>query len=498
MVRLRPYQRLACDFAISHKRCGLFLPIGAGKTLVTLETLWEVAPEDPVLIIGPKQIMRSTWYDEITKFGFPFEVGSLMVDERGRKLSKRARIARYAEAASAGPSIWFLNRDLVADLVSWHADTHTPWAFSTIVIDEAQSFKNPSSRRFKALRDVSPGIDRLIELTGTPAPNGLLDVWSLMWLVDGGARLGASMNAYKTRWFDVTRRTANNIPIDWAPKPGAADEIRRRMSDVCITFDDVRSIMPPVTFDDVSVSLSGDEWREYRRLSREQVLAFEDEYGSIENAIALNGGVLRNRLRQFASGTAYASKLEESVDASGNAVVHARPVIKDGHHVFGVVHTEKVEATRDIIEAAGSPVLVVYNFQSERDMLMDKLSDLDIECFDGSPEMIRRWNAREIPAMLMQPASAGFGLNLQMGGHTLVWFTLPESLELYEQTNGRLVRSGQPDPVIIHRLIAEGTVDEIVAADLDGKASTQGYVMDALKVNRAYLAYYEKMAAKDA
>lgn len=491
-VRLRPDQRLACDFAIALPRAGLFLPIGAGKTLTTLELIWELGMDETtnVLVIGPKTIMRSTWQDEMSKWGFPFDVGSFLVNERGTKRTKASRHDAYARAAQAHHGLWFTTRDLIVDLVSWHVDNKVAWPYGMVVIDEAQSFKSPSSKRFKALRTVSPGIERLVELTGTPAPNGLLDVWSLMWLLDGGARLGRSMTAYRTTYFHATKVLPTGVPIGWEPNYGADKVIRQRMAEVCVTFETVRDYMPPVTYDDVRVRLSKAELAEYNTMAKEQVVSFLDTTGEMGQTIALNEGVVRARLRQMASGTSYS--LETYVGVRGT--MRSRPR-KDanGDPIYGIIHKHKIDALRTIVEEAGSPVLVAYFFKCEALLLHDELSDLGCEVFDGSPDMIRRWNAREIPVMLIQPASAGFGLNLQDGGHTLVWYTLPESLEQYEQTNGRLARSGQRDPVIIHHLIAVGTVDNAVSANLGQKADVQDGVMRALRFDESIRDYYRSL-----
>lgn len=481
LVRLQPYQRMACDFAIAHPRCGLFLPVGAGKTLTTLELLWELDPTTHVLIVGPKAIMQSTWQDEIDKWHFPFRITSLINDGRGRKLSRKDRIAGYGRmAATTLPTVCFMSRDLFHDLVDWHRKTRTDWPYRFVVIDEAQSFKSPSARtRFGALRKVSGSIDRLVELTGTPASNGLLDVWTLMWMIDGGQRLGTTFTRYRDLFFTPTRYV-DGRPVDWAPRDGSEALIRRLMAEVCITTDAVRPLMPPVTYNDVTVWLDAGEMAKYKQLAKTQVLEFMDDCGDLERAIAANGAVLRAKLAQLASGTSYASDIDG-------------PVMRGTRRSWGVVHEEKVDALRCICEQAGSPVLVAYRFRCERDLLCDRLKDLGCEAFDGTGAMQRRWNDHEIPVMLIQPASAGFGLNLQYGGHTIVWFSLPESLEQYQQTNGRLARTGQTEPVMIHRLMAKGTVDAVIAKSLDHKADVQDGLLDAINKDDALVSYSQSL-----
>jgi len=456
---LRPNQRVACDFALDHKRCGLFLPLGTGKSLTTLETLYELNPACHVLIVGPKPVMRSTWVDEIEKWGYPFRTKSLMTGPRGGTLTRAKRLELYEQVFSDPPTVYFINRELVEDLVGSMPRDHgcIVWPFPYVVLDEAQAFKGYSSKRFLALKSVSPAIDRLIELTGTPSPNGLMDLWSLIYLIDGGQRLGRNITTYR-RWFFDQHDLSNSRGKFYTIKRGAAPIIQQRIADVVMSVDGIQATLPPVTYDDRVIDLSPDEFKLYKQLERNLVIEFADET-SVE---AANTAVLQTRLSQIASGTLY--------------------VEEDGIRTYKVIHERKLEECLRIIEDAGSPVLVAYRFQSDRDELMRYLSEnrIDARVFDGSREMVAAWNRREIPVMLIQPASAGAGLNLQHGGHTLVWYSVPWNLEHYLQTNARINRSGQTEPVFIHHLLANVQVERRVMRAIEEKDRTETSLLEAV------------------
>lgn len=464
-AELRPAQRYSCDFVLDNKRVGLFLGLGLGKTLTTLEALYELNPHGHVLVVGPKPVMAATWVDEIAKWGYPFRTKSLMLDDRSRKLSRKARLERYAEVMTDAPTVYFINRDLVADLVDNMPKRNgkTIWPFPIVVLDEAQSFKSPSSNRFKALKRVSPAIDRLIELTGTPAPNGLMDLWALVYLLDGGQRLGDTITKYRT-WFFDAHPIPNSRGCTYTIKPGMDRVIHDLVKDVAISFEDVKGYLPPCDYIHDDVHLSKDERDVYKKMEREQVLEFVDG----DEAVCANKAVLQTRLSQLASGTLYVN----------------------GTHEYKVLHTRKVERLADIVGAAGSPVLVAYRFQSDATEIERVLPDFGWKAvrFDGSHDMIRRWNAREIPVMLVQPASAGAGLNLQEGGHTLVWYTVPWNLEHYLQTNKRIDRPGQTEPVQIHHLLADVGVEHDVMRAIERKERVENALLDAVCVDMPDLA----------
>lgn len=455
LAPLRPHQRYACDFVLDHPFCGLFLPLGTGKSLTTLEALYELNPTCHVLIIGPKPVIQATWIDEIEKWGYPFRTKSLANDERGRKLDKKKRLERYQEVFTDPPTVYFINRELVADLVDNMPKKGKTklWPFPYVIIDEAQAFKNGQSKRFRALKSVRPAISRLIELTGTPTPNGLMDLWALIYLLDQGMRLGNTITKYRDAFFNA-RPLENSRGVIYTLRSGADQIIHRLVSDIVMSLDDLSQSLPPVTYDDRIIALSERERKLYDKFAQTAVLEFVDG----DMTIAANRAVLQMRLSQIASGTCYVNET----------------------HEYQVIHERKLEETLRIIESAGSPVLIAYRFQSDKEELMKYLTQagIDVQAFDGSREMVAKWNARKIQAMLVQPASAGAGLNLQQGGHTLVWYSVPWNLEHYLQTNKRLDRPGQTEPVFIYHLLADVGVEQDVMNAIQKKERVENALLD--------------------
>lgn len=457
-LKLHPYQELAKQFIIDHPYCGLFLDLGLGKTGTTLSALYDINPPGHVLVIAPKNIARSTWIDEIEKWNFPFRIKSLITNERGKQLSKDARIELIKQTVNEPATMYFVNRELVCDLVK-----HMPivnrqpwWPFPNVIIDEAQSFKSYNSQRFKALKSVRPQIHRLIELTGTPTPNGLMDLWSEIYLLDEGQRLGRNITTYRETFFRPGR-VMNGYPIEWFPLPGAENEIHRRIGDLTMSLKNTMLQLPLCTFNDINVYMDEKEKKLYRKMKDTNVLTLGDDV-----VTAVNAAVLTAKLSQMASGALY---------------------IDDEHH-FKVIHRHKLEQTAYIIRNTGSPVLVAYHFKSDLEMLMTYLDAAGFEPrkFDGSPTMVHDWNDGKIPVMLIQPASAGHGLNLQQGGHTLIWYTIPWSLEEYQQCNARVYRQGQTQPVVIHHLMTDGTIDKRILAALARKDVSQRALLEAVRL----------------
>lgn len=454
---LHQYQRYACNFIISHPFCGLFLTMGLGKSFTTLMALYRINPKHHVLIIAPKNIARSTWIDEIEKWGIPLRYQSLIVKDNGKPLSKKDREALYEQTLNQPPTIYFINRELVSDLVDYmtHRRKTPVWPFANIVIDESQSFKSYKSARFKALKLVRPAIKRIILLTGTPTPNGLMDLWSQIYLLDGGKRLGKNITTYRNTFFRPGT-IVNGYPVNWIPIYGAEQEIYRRISDLVISVKNTKLKLPTITYNNVFVHMDDSEKALYDRMKRDQVLPLDS--GDIT---AANAAVLSAKLSQMASGALY---------------------IDDEHH-YKVIHEKKLEQTAYIIRNTDSPVIVAYHFKSDLDLLQQYLTKegLNPTVFDGSPDMIHQWNNRQIPVLLLQPASAGHGLNLQQGGHTLIWYTVPWSLEEYLQCNARLYRQGQTEPVIIHHILTAKTIDSHILQAIDKKDMSQNALLDAVK-----------------
>lgn len=432
--------------------------MGLGKTLITLMALYEMNPNGHVLVIAPATIARSTWFDEIEKWNIPLRTKSLIVNEKGSKLSRAERLKRYEEVATDPPTVYFINRELVVDLVENQpiVNGYPTWLFPNVIIDEIQSFKSYKAQRFKALQKVRPNIQRLIGLTGTPAPNGLMDLWSQIYLMDQGVKLGRNITAYREAFF-MPGPVVNGYPISWIPFDWSEKVIYDRIADLVISIKNTNLKLPSVTFNDIYVHMTPKEMALYKKLMKTKVLNIADE-----TVTAVNAAVLVAKLSQMASGSLYINE----------------------DHEYTVIHKQKLEQCEYIIRNTGSPVLIAYHFKSEVELILKHLTDLgyDAQKFDKTPEMIHKWNRGEIPIMLIQPASAGHGLNLQDGGHTLIWYTIPWSLESYMQTNKRLHRQGQKNPVVIHHLLTKGTVDQRILNALNKKEAFQDALLSAVEL----------------
>lgn len=477
-LQLRPYQRWCVDFIKTRPAAGLFLPMGMGKSLIVLTALYELNPTEPVLVIGPKATIKSTWPEEVEKWGFPLRMHSLTEDENSKRLSAEDRHALINSVADRPPAIWTIHRDLVADLVeslpgTWTIPaskkgkenvpksqmTFTPdyFPFKTVVIDESQSFKSYNSNRFRRLAAARPHIHRVIEMSGTPNPQGLTDLFSQIFLLDQGARLGQNITQFRNQFMMPGRVTnSEGYPVKWDPLPGAEQRVFSLIRDIVVSLPILKDIMPPSMVLDVSVKLSPSEYKTIAKMKKDLVLSLEDG-----DVVAANAGVLSSKLQQMASGTVY---LEDKS--------------------YSVIHSRKMPVLDAIIEDAASPVLVLYFFKSDATELEKHFANTDVnfQVFDGSREMKEAWCRREIDVMALQPASACHGLNLQAGGHTMVWYTMTWNSEHYQQANARLVRPGQTEPVQIYRLLAENTIDKrMVDTQAIKKAGTDALI-EAVKL----------------
>lgn len=449
---MHDYQKYAMNFIITHPYCGLFLEMGMGKTYTTLMALCNLNLKSHVLVIAPKNIARSTWIDEIEKWQIPFRTKSLIVKPNGKNFTKKERLAIYQQVLNDPPTVYFINRELIPDLVS-----NLPvWPFPNVVIDESQSFKTYNSKRFKALKSIRPFVERMILLTGTPTPNGLMDLWSQIYLLDQGYRLGNFITRFREQYFYPTLYVQGH-PVGWELKSGAETEIYRRISDIVISMKNTKLQLPELTMNDVYVHMDESEMKLYQRMKKDQVLTF-DKVGDVT---AVNAAVLAAKLSQMASGALYT----------------------DEKRNFKIIHKKKLEQVAYILRNLDSPAIIAYHFQSDLIMLEKYLKDVGIDAyrFDGSPEMIHAWNEGKIPVMLLQPASAGHGLNLQQGGHTLIWYTMPWSLEEYLQCNARLYRQGQSEHTVIHHILCKGTIDERIHNILQKKDASQSALIEAVK-----------------
>ena len=399
-----------------------------------------------IIIIGPLRVSRNTWPAEIEKWdhleGLKYSVAVGTAAERLAALREQA-------------DIYIINRENVQWLI---CESGMPFDFDMVVIDELSSFKNHQTKRFKALMKVRPKVKRIVGLTGTPSSNGLMDLWAQFRLLDMGERLGRFIGKYRTAYFQPDKRNGQ-VVFSYKPLPGAEEQIYDKISDITISMKSADHLqMPELVGSRYTVCLSEKEMKKYTELRKDLVLQLPDGGVTAANAASLSG-----KLSQMANGAVY-------TDTGDVTAIHER----------------KLEALEDIIEAAnGKPVLVAYWFRHDLERITERLHKLKIPCSrldtDGS---IRRWNAGEIPAALIHPASAGHGLNLQGGGNTLVWFGLTWSLELYQQTVARLWRQGQKSEiVVVQHIITKGTIDEQIMKALSEKDTTQAALIDAVKAD---------------
>lgn len=480
---LMDHQRLAVEFIKTRPSSGLFLGMSFGKTLVTLAALQEVKPSGHILVIAPLTIARSVWVDEIREWGFSVRTKSLIVNERDKQLSRKKRLQRYAEIPDDPPTMYFINKELIPDLVKNMPvkNKKIQWPFRTVIIDESQGFANFTSERVKAMRKIRSATDHVIELTGTPTPSGPMNLFSQIWLLDQGQTFGNSITAFRDRYFRATMHV-NDRPVKFEPIEGAEAEIYAKIKHLVMAAENTNIPLPEVTprhQRKVNVTLPVDALETYRTMARDMVVEFTDDDPDdpeVVEVVADSAGVLHNKLLQLASGTVYTGE--------------------DHDTDYQVVHTEKLKMAEHLINGTGgSPVLLAYRYRSDKAQLMEHLSAAghQVEAFDGSRQMIQRWNDSQIPVMLIQPASAGHGLNLQHGGHHIIWYTLPDSLEHYEQLNARLARIGQKHPVEIRELVTADTRDAGQAAraglraskgqarKLDEKRRSQDALLDAVR-----------------
>lgn len=442
-----PYQQYCVSRIVADATVGLFLDMGLGKTVITLDAIntlrydrWAV---QRVLIIAPKKVAEGTWAKEAQKWD---HLRHLRISVVMGSQQKRLR------ALATPADIYVINRDNVAWLVDYFKNA---WPFDMVVLDESSSFKNSKSKRFKALKLVRSRINRLVELTGTPASNGLIDLWAQIYLLDGGARLGRTLGQYRERFFDPDKRSRTQI-FSYAPKEGSMEYIQQAIGDICVSMkaEDYLSL-PDRIFDDVPVILDEKAKKAYRQLERDLLLEMDE--GMIT---ATSAGVLTGKLLQLCNGAVYDSE--------------KHPLI---------IHDCKIEAFLEVLEQLnGQHCLVFYNFQHDRDRLLAALAPrgLRVRVYQDTADE-DAWNIGEVDVLLAHPASCAYGLNLQNGGHHIVWFGLTWSLEQYEQANKRLHRQGQQHPVIVHHLVVQGGMDEDVIESLRTKGDTQEALMDALK-----------------
>lgn len=457
---LHDYQVRGVNHIIDNEYCALFLDMGLGKTVTTLTAIKELLDNciiSNALVIAPKKVTQVTWSDEIKNWEHLQGLTISVID--GTAKQRR-------EAMAAKADIYAVSRDNIVWLVLEHGGVKLP--YDMVVIDELSSFKNHASKRFRAMRKVRKFIPRVVGLTGTPAPNGLIDLFAQMYLIDEGQRLGKTVTAYRDRFFRPGKRNGDIVYTYElkAPQGETEQQISDLISDITIsmTAEDYLKMPDKIMLYDY-VDLAPKVLAMYRDFEKEQILEL---INSDEPISAASAAALSNKLQQFANGAIY--------DAERN--------IKD-------LHDEKLDKLDEIVEAAnGEPVLIAYSYKHDLERIMQKLKAYKPVKLE-KPEHIADWNAGKIPVLVTHPASAGHGLNLQKGGHNIVWFGNTWSLELYQQFNARLYRQGQGKPVTIHHIVTRGTIDEKIIKSLDGKRETQDGLMESIK---ELMEFYSKKA----
>lgn len=441
-----PYQRYCIHRVVTDPFLGLFLDMGLGKTVITLtgvnDLMYNRFSVRKTLVVAPKKVAEATWTDEAARWEHLrlLRVQTVLGTERQR-----------LRALATPADVYVIGRDNLQWLVDHYRQA---WPFDMVVLDELSSFKNPSSNRFKAMKRVRPKIQRVLGLTGTPAPNGLLDLWAQVYLLDQGQRLHPKFGQYKERYF--SKATWLDYP-KYDAKTGAEDAIRAAIEDICISMKAEDYLeLPELVPNRIPIELDAKARQAYRDFERKQVLELDGEVITAAQAAAVT-----NKLLQMCAGAVYDEDRE----------VHE-------------VHDAKIEAFLELVESLqGKPLLTFYGYQHDRDRILKALrkhKGLEVRELKG-PEDYADWNARKIHVGLAHPASTAYGLNLQRGGNHICWFTLPWSLELYEQAQKRLHRQGQEEKVIEHMLMVRDSMDEEVAKRLESKAKTQQALIDALK-----------------
>lgn len=390
-----------------------------------------------VLVIAPKRVAEDTWGREHRKWDHLKDLRISLVT---------GTAAQRRKALQADADIYVIGRDNVV----WLTQIVPEWTFDMVVIDELSSFKSNQAKRFKALRRVLPRSRRVVGLTGTPSPNSLMDLWAELYLLDRGERLGKTIGCYREEYFRPGK-TDGHVIYSWEPRKGAREKIEKLISDICVSMSAEDYLTLPERIDvEVPVTLTAEERALYDKMERDQILSLGDD-----QVVALNAASVMGKLLQMANGAVYTE--------TGEAIR---------------IHDEKLDALEEIVDTAGEPVLVFYSYKHDKAAIEGRIKGVrEIQ----SPKDIADWNDGKIRVLLAHPASVGYGLNLQDGGHVIVWYGLTWSLELYQQANARLYRQGQQKPVIVHHLITEGTVDEQVMRAIKHKDTSQAALLAALK-----------------
>ena len=448
---LHNYQKACIEHIVEHPYCGLFIDMGLGKTVTALTAIealiFDYCEIGSALIVAPKRVAESVWQEEAEKWEHlkHLTFSKIIGTQKQRQ-----------EAIRAQANIYIISRDNIAWLCALYGGGKLP--FDMVVIDELSSFKSYKSERFKAMRGARLYLKRLVGLTGTPAPNGLIDLWPQIYLMDRGDRLEKTITRYREKYFRPGR-TNGNVVFSYDLMEDSEYIIHKKIEDICISMKAEDYLEMPVRTDNyIKLRMPDDIKKKYDDFEKEKVIDLLNNQGEESAINVINAAALSNKLLQFANGAIY----------------------DENRNVYKV-HDIKLEALKEMIEDAnGQPVLVAWTFQFDRDRIKEYLKAYKPRELKTNKD-IDDWNAGKIQVMLAHPASAGHGLNLQAGGHIIIWFGTTWSLELYQQFNGRLYRQGQKEHVVINHLILQGTHDEDVIRALKAKDQKQNSLLNSIK-----------------
>lgn len=438
------YQSEVVDHIVNHPATGVFLGMGLGKTAICLmailKEMYDSFDVGKVLIIAPKKVAEATWQEEAKRWDCfsPLTFSTVLGNQKQRVQALKKKADIYI--TNRENTLWLM------DYLKFRPD------FDMLIIDESTSFKDANTKRWKALKKVRGCFKKVVLLTGTPRPNSLMDLWAQLYLLDGGERLGKTLTSFRNTYFVPDKRNGQVVYSYRIRNKDLEKEIYRAISDICISlkaedYQLIPDVLPPVY---APVVLSDKEMKKYKEMEKEKVLEMMDE-----EITALSAGALLSKLHQIAQGAIY-NENKETIN----------------------IHDAKIQALAEIAEQ-GENLLVFYSFRHDLERLKSAFPEAR-ELKDAKD--MEEWNAGKIPMLLAHPASAGYGLNLQRGGHIIVWFGLTWSLEQYQQANARLARQGQTSPVVIIHLVAKGTVDERIVEALKQKEKGQDAMMNAVKL----------------
>lgn len=440
------YQNRVVDFIHDHRYCALWLDMGLGKTVSTATASLDLMMDfsvGRVLVVAPKRVALTTWPLELRNWDHLGDIRFSVIEGNPKQ-----RIAAIMQRAD----MHIVSRDNLDWLVRMVGNQ---WPWDMVILDESSSFKSQTSNRWKALKKVRPLIHRIVELSATPSPQGLQDLWAQFWLLDRGQRLGATEKAFKRRWFYTDNQRGIVVPHDHAE-----GEIHQMVSDITVSMaaEDYLN-MPKLIYNRIEVDMPKPALDKYKKFEKDAIIELKHLDMNVK-VQAQNAATLTGKLLQCANGALY-------TDESKN---------------FALLHDEKIEALKELVEThAGYPLLIAYNYQS--DLIRLKKAFPYATVMNDDPETQRKWNRGEIPMLLTHPASSGHGLNLQKGSNIIIWFGLNWSLELYLQLIGRLYRQGQTQQsVVVHHIISRDTVDERLMKVLARKKRTQDDLLLAVKM----------------